>query len=291
MANADIPQRRLTDRNRVNQRNFRARRQSYVKELEQRVRKLETDGISATKEVQIAAQQVNCENRLLKWLLEIQFGVSRYHIDKYLQETACHPDACTPRSSRQTNVEYIWLGVNAPLPSLEPVAETKDDVATPSECDPVAARSAHAREENAPEPRMLPRFIRSPSEPVVSTIELEHVEPHPRILHRRSAGAPGNQSVKDDMAHGSRPGAQLCVPSSASHLIPCCCAVSEGVGGPWVGETSCEEAANILANLRGQDAHEDVWHELGCGERRSCGVTNLSIFELMDRERPRCPAL
>ncbi|KAK5562025.1 hypothetical protein LTR43_012380 [Exophiala xenobiotica] len=286
-----MPQRRLTDRNRVNQRNFRARRQSYIKELEQRVRKLETDGISATKEIQIAAQHVHCENCLLKWLLETQFGVSRYHIDKYLQETACHPDACTPRFSRQTHVEYIWLGANAPLPSLEPDPETTDVVATTSECDLVAARSAHASEENAPEPRMLPQSIELPSESVVSTIELEHVEPYPLLLYRRSASAPGNVSPKDDTAHGSRPGAQLCVPSSASHLIPSCCAVLDEGAGPCVGETSCEEAANILANLRGQDPPEDVWHELGCGERRSCRVMNLSIFELMDKERSRSPAL
>lgn len=282
----------------MNQRNFRARRQSYVKELEQRVRKLESDGISATKEVQIAAQQVNCENRLLKWLLEIQFGVSRYQIDKYLQETACRPDACTPRFSPQTNVEYISPGPNARLLSLEPIIETEDVVATTCEYDNIAARSTHAGEENAPEPRMLPRSFELPSEFVVGTIESRHIEPHPRLLHRRSTGAPGNQSREDDTAHGSRPEAQLSgppSPSSATHLIPRCCAVSDKLSdegaGPCVGETPCEEAANILVNLRGQDTYGDVWRELGCSGRRSCRVMNLSIFELMDKERSQSPAL
>ena len=53
----------------------------------------------------------------------------------------------------------------------------------------------------------------------------------------------------------------------------------------YAGETSCEEAASIIASLRGHhnDAPDEVWSELGCGSRQSCRVKNLSVFELMDR--------
>ncbi|KAJ4506740.1 hypothetical protein HRR83_003036 [Exophiala dermatitidis] len=294
MATVNLPQPQLvTDRNRINQRNFRARRQSYIRELEQRVRKLESDGISATKEVQIAAQQVDCENRLLKRLLEIQFGVSRYQIDKYLQETPCHLDACTPRSSQQTNVEHILPDLNARLPSLESIIETEDVVAATCGYSTIAARLAHTREENASEAGMLPqRSTESPSGSVVSTIESGHFEPHPHLLHPGSTDAPGNQTCKGNTAYDSRPGAQLSNPSSplsAALLLPRHYAVSDelsgGGAGLCVGETLCEEAANILVKLRGQDNYDEVWRELGCGERQSCRVMNLSIFELMDIER------
>ncbi|OQV03050.1 hypothetical protein CLAIMM_08148 [Cladophialophora immunda] len=86
MATWDSLRRRTVDRNRLNQRNFRTRRQAYVKELEQRIRKLEDEGVWATKEVQFAAQQVQKENRLLRSLLETQFGVDAYQISKYLFE-------------------------------------------------------------------------------------------------------------------------------------------------------------------------------------------------------------
>lgn len=56
---------------------------------------------------------------------------------------------------------------------------------------------------------------------------------------------------------------------------------------PHLGDTSCEEAENVLASLRGRDDHEDLWRELGCGVKDTCRVSNSSIFELTDRERSR----
>jgi len=54
--------------------------------------------------------------------------------------------------------------------------------------------------------------------------------------------------------------------------------------GARTGETSCEEAANIIASLRGNGPDEDVWSELGCSSKQSCRVKTISVFELMDKE-------
>ncbi|KAJ4502320.1 hypothetical protein HRR78_008547 [Exophiala dermatitidis] len=91
---------RTIDRNRLNQRNFRARRQAYVQELEQRVRELEDAGVRATKEVQLAAQQVDKENQLLRWLLKTQFGVNAGQISKFLSELNYPTDFCMQSSVR-----------------------------------------------------------------------------------------------------------------------------------------------------------------------------------------------
>lgn len=50
-------------------------------------------------------------------------------------------------------------------------------------------------------------------------------------------------------------------------------------------ETSCEEAARIIASMRGGAGNPDqVMLELGCSTADAkCQVKNLSIFQLMDR--------
>ncbi|KAI9893417.1 MAG: hypothetical protein M1814_006714 [Vezdaea aestivalis] len=48
------------------------------------------------------------------------------------------------------------------------------------------------------------------------------------------------------------------------------------------GDKSCEEAARIIASLRGTNASEDILRELGCSSDRSCAIKPLSIFELVD---------
>ncbi|EXJ57512.1 hypothetical protein A1O7_07860 [Cladophialophora yegresii CBS 114405] len=94
---------RTTEQNRINQRNLRARRKAYVQELEQRVRKLENDRIGATKEVQVAAQRVHNENRLLRALLETKFGVGAHQISKYLAEVNSSTDIGTQVSRGPAN--------------------------------------------------------------------------------------------------------------------------------------------------------------------------------------------
>lgn len=45
-------------------------------------------------------------------------------------------------------------------------------------------------------------------------------------------------------------------------------------------ETSCEEAAWIIARMRGHQDHELLWPELGCSEVKRCWIKNLKIFEM-----------
>jgi hypothetical protein len=47
--------------------------------------------------------------------------------------------------------------------------------------------------------------------------------------------------------------------------------------------TPCEEAAYIIASLRGHDKLDEIRTELGCSLKKDCKITNLAIFEAMDR--------
>ncbi|KIX00425.1 uncharacterized protein Z518_10564 [Rhinocladiella mackenziei CBS 650.93] len=53
-------------RNTLNQRASRARRKTYINDLERRVREFEAQGVKATEQVQVAARRVAAENRSLR---------------------------------------------------------------------------------------------------------------------------------------------------------------------------------------------------------------------------------
>ncbi|KAF3479878.1 uncharacterized protein GIQ15_06854 [Arthroderma uncinatum] len=57
-----------------------------------------------------------------------------------------------------------------------------------------------------------------------------------------------------------------------------------GSAEPWVDNmTPCEEAARIIASMRGNCDEEVVRAELGCSSNMSCMVGNMSIFQALDR--------
>ena len=45
-------------------------------------------------------------------------------------------------------------------------------------------------------------------------------------------------------------------------------------------EMACEDAARIIANMRGLNYAEPVWSELGCSSGRNCTVANVKILQL-----------
>jgi hypothetical protein len=75
-----------TIRNRLHQRTHRARRQQYIKELEEKVQKYELATVEATVQVQNSARFVLEENAALRRLLR-EKGVAEEEIDEYLSST------------------------------------------------------------------------------------------------------------------------------------------------------------------------------------------------------------
>lgn len=185
----------------------------------------------------------------------------------------------------------MWLCADSSLPHPVPVAETEDVFdATTSNPNPVPAISAYAEEEKAPEFETLPQLVELPSESVTNVAGPVHIErPYHHPLHQGLGGTTsGNHSHE---ACETQPSRHNLEPSGSplSRLISVpvqgCRNMSSEGPDPRLRGMSCEEAANILASLRGQDDHDDLWRELGCGAKNTCRVSNFSIFELMDRER------
>ena len=48
-------------------------------------------------------------------------------------------------------------------------------------------------------------------------------------------------------------------------------------------ETSCENAARIIASMRGHEDSQALRPELGCTETNTCMVKNMIVFQLADR--------
>ena len=90
-----------TEKNRVNQRNFRARRQVYIRELQEEIRTLKEERLQATKEVQTAAREVLDENRKLRWIIERDLGVGGRELDAYLAGVT--PQTHQPTSNINTS--------------------------------------------------------------------------------------------------------------------------------------------------------------------------------------------
>lgn len=67
-------------------------------------------------------------------------------------------------------------------------------------------------------------------------------------------------------------------------LSKSCHACEQEAPSKGADETSCEDAARIIASMRGQDDPERVWPELGCSATRSCMVKNITIFQMVDEK-------
>jgi len=239
------------ERNRVNQRNFRARRQGYVRELEQRLHKFESDRLQVAMEIQAAARVVHEENLKLKFLLEQRFGVTKTQLDAYLAELHGGSNTVAQRTR-----------------------EANDTRASPNESpkisqtlQPVEASEPVTRESGLPAPHLCPK-CKTASGPILQGV--------PKTVPTAANFSSDLDGPHDEENHSlDHPLDQF--PGTDSGGL------GQAENGPSAGpDRSCEEAAQIIASLRGHDQSTDVLNELGCSTS-SCRVANLSIFQLMDQ--------
>ncbi|CAI4210880.1 unnamed protein product [Parascedosporium putredinis] len=134
------------ERIRNNQRRSRARKKEYVQELEDRLRKVELQGVNAASEIQVAARRVASENKKLRALLH-QNGVSEDTIDTFLYTSTTPPpqDSPTGRLARLgpsvNNLEQLLVprrpscaSLSVPLASPQIRSSREPSVASDSAC-------------------------------------------------------------------------------------------------------------------------------------------------------------
>lgn len=234
---------------RENQRRSRARKKEYIHDLERRLRKFEQHGVEATVEVQAAAKHVAEENARLRSLLRLR-GVRDAEIDEYLH------------ASDQKIVSPIY----------NQHAALESQIMHPASNFPTVSNGNQNDLETMPEGRS-----REPLSP-----ETEQDEWNTPSTARQDY--PNEQSYR----HVTRYSNTL---DNLSHY-----ASQEIIRLSTLGperdselrrmrddKTSCEEAASIIASMRGLEDPEAIRAELGCSPGLSCKVGNMAIFQAMDR--------
>ncbi|KIW66143.1 hypothetical protein PV04_08345 [Phialophora macrospora] len=280
-------QRRTAEQNRINQRNLRARRKAYVEELEQRVRKLENERVEATKEVQVAAQRVHKENRLLRWLLETRFGVDAQQISNFLSDASNATDNGTQRPALRPGSDIAMSRVSAELASSLISATNPAEAMRTRVTQDLSYREATSPPEEKQQgvetsPGFSGRGCRSSTTLSTGTdtdaVRSVQVESPTHLVNARP---PTTQETPSTTGH--QPGDGRFESSPGRHHFMDKRPAEKGTDA-HVEETSCDEAARIIARLRGHHTPDDVWNELGCGTKQNCRVRNLAVFELIDKE-------
>ena len=110
-------------RNTINQRQSRARRKTYVSELEAKVRFFESSGVQASREVQVAAQQVVEDNRRLRWILQQRFGVDERELALLLSDQSQQVEV----GRGQEAARCPRCGTNVPIPQAQDLSQAQHE--------------------------------------------------------------------------------------------------------------------------------------------------------------------
>ena len=253
-------------RNREIQRRSRARRKDYIEDLENRVRQYQRDGTQATVEVQAAARKVAEENYWLHSLLA-KHGITTAEITDHLDSSRA--------ASRSLNPEAVEVSGRNSQPHDRIDYQSR----------PLPAQVAQSAQSAQSSPRPItPTTAHGESDlGLLSPISILGSPDHESVLY-----ATEDHSLVDDVQSSIMATETLDSNSSFEGLhaksMPChACEHTPAIRG--VDETSCEDAARIIAGMRGDEHPERVWPELGCSATRRTMVKNITIFQMVDERQ------
>jgi hypothetical protein len=222
--------------------------------------------VEVTKEIQQTARRVHEDNLKLRQLLA-QKGVSETEVNAFLSGSETPSNALPPPKS-------IASPIQAPTPPVD---------------THFLSRTLPPPIHSHPEPdRKLPPMRTLQDNAQLERLNVDPAFSGPRMLFSDISRKPESISEMEcdspDANHSEphiRPISQ-CPPSEVS---TCRSIVSlekdDSVRSPH--ETSCEDAASIIASMRGHADREQIRDELGCGAKKDCNVKNTTLFQLMDR--------
>jgi hypothetical protein len=213
------------------------------------LRKFEQLGIQATIEVQSAARKVAEENTLLRSLLRLH-GVTDLEVETHLHR---HNSGVVPST--------LQAHGTSPIAATVPSEQTFPSY--PIKSNPYSQPGLlHIEKPEEPYQEigcglMAPTRVGRPLDEVYSgTI-------------RPGCRYPESHDVSQYMRQSA------CDPSASQTLPPCSHIDKDNT-------TSCERAAAIIANMRGNNDTEAARAELGCVSGTSCRVGNMSIFGALE---------
>ncbi|XPS77457.1 hypothetical protein M3J09_009483 [Ascochyta lentis] len=305
---------------RDNQRRSRARRKDLIKDLQTRVQEYELRGVAATQDMQRAARKVAQENERLRTLLA-RHGILKDEVEAFLRsyertESSAEPE--TPISiAKSPNVLSPYI-INpgprtlhtqplsqahpkeySPRPSplsipRQPVQIAKKPaqaICSLTRCGPPTKTTTEAPAEAAVISRPVEAckqaesYYASPSE-TDSSPPARPQEPYPAFAY------PEHQPPKQNQ--GCCPPAKSqtevimedpdCPNTADCFCPPPATATATAASRPSIGsdEISCETAATIIAQMRGDGDDAAARASLGCNAGEVCSIKNSFLMQIMD---------
>jgi hypothetical protein len=247
---------------RDNQRRSRSRRVELIRDLQNRVQEYERNGVTATQEMQRAARKVANDNVRLRALLA-RNGVSQEVVDSYLRSF-----------DNVENSGDAWVATVEPSPPCE--VRTPEMVSGPALC--LTHSSDHAQHSVPHHDRhniLLQVQENPPALPTTRQMRLSPSTAREHIDNLQDNSYPHDTSQTSYDIEGEE------CPNSPSCF---CTPVSTAIDQPtsFGLEISCETAATIIAEMRGDGDRESVRASLGCNGRTECSIKNTTVLQVMD---------
>jgi hypothetical protein len=233
-----------------------------IRDLQNRVQQYERNGVTATQEMQRAARKVANDNVRLRALLA-RNGVSQEAVDAYLRSY-----------DNVENSEGAWAAtVEPPLPCE---ARTSEIVSGPAPClTPSSDHAQHSFAHNERHNIHSPVQEDSPALPSTRQMGLSPSKARECINNLQDNSHPHDicqtsYDVEDEE----------CPNSPSCFGAPVTTANDHHVG--FGLEISCETAATIIAEMRGDGDRESVRTSLGCRGSAECSIKNTTVLQVMD---------
>ncbi|OAL42677.1 hypothetical protein IQ07DRAFT_686210 [Pyrenochaeta sp. DS3sAY3a] len=259
---------------RDNQRRSRMRRTEHLHSLQERLQEYERQGVAATLKMQRAARKVAQDNVRLRALLALH-GVPSEQVESFLRS-----------SDEASTSKAILLSFQGPSTTCQSQALENEgnDFFRPSESSHQTKSHHESHGHTIVEPRLT---LATPKNHCAQHVNI----PRPSTSSVQTEIPPSDTVAEcDDMqGHGEwndsnypRP---VMEPSKCLTSLDCFCApppVDEHHPASSGLEISCEAAATIIVEMRGDGDRDSIRASLGCRGQRTCNVKNSTVLEIID---------
>jgi hypothetical protein len=254
---------------RENQRRSRNRRKELIEELQARIQEYERKGVQATQDMQRAARKVAHENTRLRNLLA-HHGVSQAQVDSYLLSTDAGEE--TSNDTIHTTTELRRRQIDNPTIVMRPVIN-------------VARVSEHDHDKNDNHINIEVGAITHPSGHQVFHDHAITASPQASSTGRTGCGQMSGTPPRNTDFQREEPNDATKEPHCPNTSDCFCPPATTTLATQSLNsglEISCETAASIIIEMRGDGDVESVRASLGCAGRESCSVRNSTVLQIMD---------
>lgn len=245
---------------RDNQRRSRNRRKELIDDLQKRIQEYEQKGVTATQEVQRAARRVAEENASLRDLLSRR-GVSQGEIADHLRSFRAQGPSLIPvYHSTITEPESI---------GRRKITSERDHTLNQTHFRPVGQDQLFQQQQR-------PALVDASADRLSDVHEL----PRSSEIISQDHNCQSIQRTNDKSCRKPAPEEPEC-PNTADCFCPP--STTANYQPPDVGfEISCEAAATIIVEMRGDGDIDSARASLGCSGPEECSVKNSTVLQIMD---------